>query len=225
MPPQVQQQFNDTVFKKIKTEPIFETTPQENIPNIPEQSVPKMEDFCIDDDEFDEYKKPETISVKQQSTDDRNDFVIIPDNKKAKISKLLLKTGIQIKDNLKWKKQENRKSYRKLITKENLQDALDVALANIQTVNYNDDTSLDDLETVGYNNDTSVTDLVLVQKLETIKEDESDDIEVIKRVQRVVISNDDDDNDVEFLKQMPLYPRDRLKRSEKKYSQILPKKN
>ena len=71
LPPQVQQQLNDTVFKKIKTEPIFETTPQENIPNIPEQTVPKT-DFFIDVDEFDEYENPETISIKQPSTDDRN---------------------------------------------------------------------------------------------------------------------------------------------------------
>ena len=46
-------------------------------------------------------KKPETIRIKQQSTDDRNDFVIIPDNEKAEISKLLLKTDIQIKDSFK----------------------------------------------------------------------------------------------------------------------------
>ena len=70
LPPQVQQQLNDTVFRKIKTEPIFETIPQENIPNVPEESVPKTEDFFIDDDEFDEYKKPETTSFKQPSTDD-----------------------------------------------------------------------------------------------------------------------------------------------------------
>ena len=57
MPSQVQQQLNGTVFKKIKTEPIFETTPEEIIPNIPEQTVPKMEDFFIDDDEFDRYQK------------------------------------------------------------------------------------------------------------------------------------------------------------------------
>ena len=57
-------------FKKIKTEPIFETTPQENIPNIPEQTVPKTENFFIDDDEFDEYKKSETINIKQPSNDD-----------------------------------------------------------------------------------------------------------------------------------------------------------
>ena len=53
-----------------------------------------------------------------------------------------------------------------------MQDALDVALADIQTVNYNDNTSLDDLETVNYNNDTSVIDLVPIRKLKTIKEDE-----------------------------------------------------
>ena len=64
LPPQVQQQPNGTVFQKIKTEPSFEITPQENITNIPEQSVPKMEDFFIDDDEFDEYEKLETISIK-----------------------------------------------------------------------------------------------------------------------------------------------------------------
>ena len=64
---------------------------------------------------------------------------------------------------------------------------------------------MDDLETVDYNNDTSVTDLVPVRKLKTIKEDENDNIEVIKSVQRAVISNDndDDDDDVEFLKQRP----------------------
>ena len=99
--PQVQQQLNDTAFKQIKTEPIFETTPQENISSILEQTVPKTEDFFLDDDEFDEYKKSETISIKQRRTDDQNDFVIIPDNEKAEISKSLLKTDIQIKGNLK----------------------------------------------------------------------------------------------------------------------------
>ena len=94
------------------------------------------------------------------------------DNEKAEISKLLLKTDIKIKDNFKWKKQKNRKPYRKLRKKENLRDALDVALADIQTVNYNDNTSLDDLETVNYNNDTSVIDLVPIRKLKTIKKDE-----------------------------------------------------
>ena len=138
-----------------------------------------MEEFFIDDDEFGEFKKPETISIKQPITDDRNDFVMILDNEKAKISKSSLKTDIKIKDNFKWKKQKNRKLYRKLIKKENLQDALHVALADIQTVNYNGDTSLDDLETVGYNNNTSVTDVVPVRKPQKIKEDENCDIEVI----------------------------------------------
>ena len=39
--PQVQQLLNDTVFKKTKTESIFETTTQEHILNIPEQTVRK----------------------------------------------------------------------------------------------------------------------------------------------------------------------------------------
>ena len=84
---------------------------------------------------------------------------------------------------------------------------------------------MDDIETVDYNN-------VPVRKLKTIKEDENDDIEVINMVQRVVISDDDDDDDDEddddddeFFKQTLLHPRDRLKRSEKKYLQMLPKKN
>ena len=139
---------------------------------------------------------------------------------------MLLKTEIQIKNNFKWKKQKNRKPYRKLTNKENLQDAFDVALADTQTVNYKDNTSLDDLETVDYNNDTSVTDVVLARNLKTIKENDNDDIEVIKTVQRVFVSDDnDEDDDVEFSKQMPLHTMDRLKPSEKKYLQILPKKN
>ena len=93
---------------------------------------------------------------------------------------MLLKRDIQINGNFKWKKQKNRKPYKKLIKTENLQD---VALAGIQTVDYNNDTSLDDLETVDYNNDTLVTDLVPIRKLKTIKEDENDDIEVIKMTQ------------------------------------------
>ena len=76
---------------------------------------------------------------------------------------------------------------------------------------------MDDLETADSSNDTSVTDLVPVQKLKTIKEDENFDIKVIETVQRVAVCDDDDDDDVEFSKRRPLHPRDRLKRSEKKY--------
>ena len=76
---------------------------------------------------------------------------------------------------------------------------------------------MDDLETVDYNNDTSAIDLVPVWKLKTIKENENDNTEIIKTVQRVVISHDVDDDDVEFSKQMSLHPTDRLERSEKKY--------
>ena len=60
------------------------------------------------------------------------------------------------------KKKKIRKPYKKPITKQNLQDALDFAFNDVETVNYNNDTRLDvldDLETIDYNNDTSITHL------------------------------------------------------------------
>ena len=62
-------------------------------------------------------------------------------------------------------KKSHRKPYKKPITKQNLQDALDFAFNDLETVNYNNDTrldNLDDLETVDYNNDT-ITDLVPIK--------------------------------------------------------------
>ena len=72
-------------------------------------------------------------------------------------------------------KNENRKPYKKPITKQNLQDAHDFAFNDLETVDYNNDTRLDDgdhLKLVDYNNDTSMTDLVPIKKLETIKEED-----------------------------------------------------
>lgn len=74
-------------------------------------------------------------------------------------------------------KNKNRKLYRKPITKAKLEDALDFALTNLRTVDYNNNTSMDDLETVDYYNNTSVRDLVPVKyeikdeenRLETIE--------------------------------------------------------
>ena len=60
-------------------------------------------------------------------------------------------------------KNKNRKPYRKPITKAKLEDALDFALTDLRTVDYNNNTSMDDLETVDYNNNTSVRDLVPVK--------------------------------------------------------------
>ena len=57
------------------------------------------------------------------------------------------------------------------ITKREVEEALKLAVSDIQTVDYNNDTSLDDLETVDYNNDTSITNLVPIKKLETIDEE------------------------------------------------------
>ena len=67
---------------------------------------------------------------------------MISDDEEAKISKSLIKTDIEIKNknNLKWKKQTNRKPYKKPITKQNLQDALDFAVNDLEAVDYNSTT-------------------------------------------------------------------------------------
>ena len=93
---------------------------------------------------------------------------------------------------------KKRKSYKKPIPKQNLQDALNSAVSYLQTVDYN--------------NDTSITDLVLIKKLETT--DEEDGLQVIKTVNSINITNDDND-EVNFIKKTPLNPRDRLKRLSK----------
>ena len=177
LPPQLQQQLNETVFKKIIKQPIIQPTPPEIIPNV----VLKTKDFFIDDDEFDSFKMPEptTINIGQPKDENYDDLVMIYDDDEAKISKSLIKTDIEIKNknNLKWKKNKTRKPYKKLIAKQNLQDALDFAFNDLETVDYNNDTkldNLDDLETVDYNNDTSITDLVPIKKLQTIKEEDDD---------------------------------------------------
>ena len=54
LPPQVQEQLNDTVFKKILKQPTIQPTPPEIIPNIDL----KTEEFFVDDDDFDSFKKP-----------------------------------------------------------------------------------------------------------------------------------------------------------------------
>ena len=123
--------------------------------------------------------EPTTINIGQPKDENYDDLVMIYDDDEAKISKSLIKTDIEIKNknNLKWKKNKTRKPYKKLIAKQNLQDALDFAFNDLETVDYNNDTkldNLDDLETVDYNNDTSITDLVPIKKLQTIKEEDDD---------------------------------------------------
>ena len=112
LPPQAQQQFNETVFTKIIKQPIIQPTLQEIIPNV----VPKTEYFFIDDDEFDSFKKPESMetNIGQPKDENYNELVMISDDDddddEAKISKSLIKTDIEIKNknNLKCKK-ENKK--------------------------------------------------------------------------------------------------------------------
>ena len=101
IPPQVQQQLNETVFKKTK-KPIIQPTPPEIIPNV----VPETEDFFINAGEFDSFKKPEPITINngQSKSNKYDDLIMISNNDEVKISKSLVETGIKIKINLKWKK-------------------------------------------------------------------------------------------------------------------------
>ena len=91
---------------------------------------------------------------------------MISNDDEAKISKSLIKTDIEIKNknNLKCKKKKkNREPCKNPTTKQNLQDVVDFAFNDLETVDYNSGTrfaDLDDLETADYNNDTSITDLV-----------------------------------------------------------------
>ena len=98
----MQQQLNETVFKKIIKQPIIQPIPPEIMPN-----VPKTEDFFIDDDEFYSFKKPEptTINIGQPQDDDGSDLTIF-DYDEVKLSKSLIETDIEIKNknSLKWKK-------------------------------------------------------------------------------------------------------------------------
>ena len=45
------------------------------------------------------------------------------------------------------------------ITLDYLQESIGKAVSDLETVDYNNDTSIDDLEMVDYNNDTTVADL------------------------------------------------------------------
>ena len=55
------------------------------------------------------------------------------------------------------------------ITPDYLQESFGKAASDLETVDYNNDTSIDDLETVDYNNDTTVADSFEL-KLETTEE-------------------------------------------------------
>ena len=143
-------------------------------------------------DDFDSFKKPE-LKIKTGQQKDENDvWVMISDDDAAEISKSLIKTEIDIesKNNLKWKKNKNRKPYKKPITRQNLQDGLDFAF--------------NDVETVDYNNDASITDLVPIKKLETIKEENDDEENGLQITKTVNYGNITDDDDVlNLLKKFP----------------------
>ena len=94
----MEEQLNDTFFKKIIKQSIIQPTP-EIIPNIDL----KTEEFFIADDDFDSFKKSELKLETEQLKDENDDLVMISDHDEAEISKSLIKTEIdlQSKNNLK----------------------------------------------------------------------------------------------------------------------------
>ena len=133
---------------------------------------------------------------------------MISDDDDAEISKSSIKTEIDIKskNNLQWKKKIIKKPYKKLITKQNLQVALDFAFNDVETVDYSNDTRidvLDDLKPVDYNNDTSITDIVPIKKLETPRKRMMKKRMAYKLTVNYVNLSDDDD-DVKFIKKNSL---------------------
>ena len=107
---------------------------------------------------------------------------MIPNNGKAEIKKSLLQTTNDIK---------NKKNT--TITPDYLQESIDKAVSDLETVDYNNDTSIHDLETVDYNNDSTVADL-FEPKLQTVEEgDENKNLfEDVKFVKTVYNINDDE---------------------------------
>ena len=128
---------------------IFQPPPKENIPNIP------INDNYIYHD-FTSLPKPETkIDIGKPNF---NEITMIPNNGKAEIKKYLLQSTIDIK---------NKKNA--ALTPEYLQENIGKAVSDLETVDYNNDTSIDALETVDYNNDTTAADL-FEPELETTEE-------------------------------------------------------
>ena len=103
----MQQQLNETVFKKIIKQPIIQPTPPEIIPNIDL----KTKYFFNDDDDFDLFKKPELKIEIGQPKDENDDLVMISDDDdETEISRSSIKAEIDIKtkNNLKWKKKQKK---------------------------------------------------------------------------------------------------------------------
>ena len=121
----MQNRLDDIIDENKKN--IFQPPPKENIPNIP------TEDIYLDDN-FTSLTKPEAkIDIGKPNFDGDN-ITMIPNNDKAEIKKSLLQTTIDIK-----KKKNTR------IAPDYLQESIGKAVSDLETVDYNNDTSIDDL--------------------------------------------------------------------------------
>ena len=147
LPPTMRNRLDDIIDENKKI--IFQPPPKENIPNIP------INDNYIYHD-FTSLPKPETkIDIGKPNF---NEITMIPNNGKAEIKKYLLQSTIDIK---------NKKNA--ALIPDYLQENIGKAVSDLETVDYNNDTSIDALETVDYNNDTTAADL-FEPELETTEE-------------------------------------------------------
>ena len=69
------------MFKEIIKQPIIQPSPPNIIPNIDL----KTEDFFIDNDDFDSFKKPEQKIEIGQPKDENDDLLMISDDDEAEI--------------------------------------------------------------------------------------------------------------------------------------------
>ena len=95
---------------------------------------------------------------------------------------------------------------------------------DLETVDYNNDVSLDDVQTVDYNNDTQLDELdsepeQIVPKNISIQKTAKEIIKKYRNIKRKgqlvnysKLNKKRKDNDIVFIKQVPVHPKDRLKK-------------
>ena len=159
----------------------------------------KTDDIYIEDGLFDNNDSQDIKNISSDviETIDLSDDIEIPsDNelandapKRIKIITHPNRTRLESRRILKKYQRQQQKGNLKKINKKAskwLKKAGYLGTEDLETIDYNNDTPMDDLETVDFNNDTEMIDLVDLKN-----------------------------EDIEFVKQVPLHPREILKRKRK----------
>ena len=82
-------------------------------------------------------------------------------------------------------------------------------------------TEFDDLETIDYNNDTSIDDLNdIVSNSKKGKNTQLAAKKILKKYKKIAQNKKGKTEDVTFIKQVPLHPRERMKRNRKVKTEI-----